>query len=270
MVDVSSSVSAVAEQFVAARLRAAALPSFPGAIPTDLVTAYQTQAAAILAWPDRIAGWKIGRIADELALSLGANRLAGPVFRAAVWPCQPGQRVAFPIFEGGFAAIEAEFVIELDRDVPPVARDWTRDEAASLIRELRAGIETAGSPLASINELGPTVVVSDFGNNAGLILGPAIQDWRNRQWTSLTTETFIDGVRVGTGGAAALPGGPIGALQFLLGLAAEQGRMLRAGELISTGATTGIHAIRVGQQGRVVFDETLELLCQGVAAVARG
>jgi 2-keto-4-pentenoate hydratase len=235
-----------------------------------LVTAYQTQAAAICAWPDAIAGWKIGRIAAELAPSLGADRLAGPVFRGAVWPCQPGQSVPFPIFEGGFAAIEAEFVIELDHDVAPVSREWTRDQAAGLIRELRAGIETAGSPLASINELGPTVVVSDFGNNAGLILGPPIVDWRNREWPSLTTETFIDGLRVGHGSAEALPGGPVGALQFLLGLAAQQGRALRAGELISTGATTGIHAIRVGQQGRVVFDGALELLCQGVAAAPRG
>ena len=33
------------------------------------------------------------------------------------------------------------------------------------------GVEMAGSPLATINELGPTVVAADFGNNNGLILG---------------------------------------------------------------------------------------------------
>ncbi len=49
-----------------------------------------------------------------------------------------------------------------------------------LVSGLHVGIEAAGSPLAAINELGPTVVVSDFGNNAGLLLGPAIPDWRKR------------------------------------------------------------------------------------------
>src|SRR5688572_6785188 len=114
---VSSAAIAVARQFVSARLRATALASFPGEIPADLATAYQTQDAAIGAWPSEIAGWKIGRIPADRVASLGADRLAGPVFRTAVWPWQPGQSVPFPIFEGGFAAIEAEFVIELDRDV---------------------------------------------------------------------------------------------------------------------------------------------------------
>jgi 2-keto-4-pentenoate hydratase len=258
--------AAVAERFVAARLAAQALSGFPGVIPADLAAAYACQEAAIAAWPDTIAGWKIGRIMPDLASHLGAERLAGPVFGKAVWPAAPGHEVIFPVFEGGFAAIEAEFVIELGRDVPPEDRAWTREELLGLVRELRAGVETAGSPLATINELGPTVVVSDFGNNAGLILGPPIRDWRNRDFEDMTCETFIDTERVGRGGAGALPGGPIGALGFLLGLLGRRGRTLAEGSLISTGATTGIHSIRTGQRGRVVFDGQIDIACRGVPA----
>ncbi len=262
-----SAADAVAHQFVSARLGGRSLQSFPGSIPADLKSAYVCQEAAIAAWPERLRGWKIGRIAPELSPSLGADRLAGPIFE--VWRAEPNEVVEFPIFVGGFAAVEAELVIEIVRRVEPEKRSWTPAEAASLIRELFAGIETAGSPLATINDLGPTVVVSDFGNNAGLILGPPIVGWRGREPGALRTETFVDGKSVGRGSAAALPGGPLGALMFLLSSLAERGRALEPGDLVSTGATTGIHSVSVGQRGRVVFDGEVELECIAKAAGPR-
>lgn len=256
----------VARRFVAARLAARALPDFPGHIPEDLATAYRHQDEAIAAWPAPVAGWKIGRIAPHLVAALGADRLAGPIFADAITRAKANDDVAFPVFEGGFAAIEGEYVIELARDVPAEPREWSVEEAAGLVGELRAGIETAGSPLATINELGPTVVVSDFGNNHGLIVGPPIHAWRDRALDGMTCASFVDEACVGRGGAASLPGGPLGALRFMLAHAAGRGIRLRAGDLISTGATTGIHDIRSGQHGHVVFDGDIVLRCHAVPA----
>ncbi len=256
----------VARRFVAARLAARALPDFPGRIPEDLATAYRHQEEAIAAWPAAVAGWKIGRIAPHLAAALGADRLAGPIFDSGITRVAANDEVPFPVFEGGFAAIEGEYVIELARDVPAEPRQWSAEQARELIGELRAGIETAGSPLATINELGPTVVVSDFGNNHGLIVGPPIAAWRERDFADMTCTSFVDEACVGRGGAASLPGGPLGALCFMLTLAARRGIRLRAGDLISTGATTGIHDIRSGQRGHVVFDGDIVLRCHAVPA----
>ena len=71
------------------------------------------------------------------------------------------------------------------------------------------------SPLATINKIGPLCVVSDFGNNNGIIVGPEIPNWRERAMTELTCETFIDGVSVGTGMAANVPGGPLESVRFV-------------------------------------------------------
>jgi 2-keto-4-pentenoate hydratase len=208
---------AIAEQFVRARLDATALPDFPGSIPATLNTAYAYQDRAIALWPDFVAGWKVGRIGEPWLERLGEDRLVGPIFRRGIRLAPPEQLVEFPVFEGGFAAVEAEFVFRLGVDAPSDKVQWTPDEAARIAMALHIGIETAGSPLATINELGGAVVVTDFGNNAGLLLGPVIPEWRTRPFESLKTETFIEGKSVGRGGALSLPGGPFAALSITQG-----------------------------------------------------
>jgi 2-keto-4-pentenoate hydratase len=259
---------AVAEQFVRARLDAEALLDFPGPVPATLNIAYAYQDRAIALWPDNLAGWKVGRIGPPWLERVGEDRLVGPIFRRGIRLAPPGTLVEFPVFKGGFAAVEAEYVFRLGADAHPDKTRWTTEEAAQLISTVHVGIETAGSPLAAINELGPTVVVSDFGNNAGLLLGPAIPDWRARPLESLTCETYIEDRCVGRGGALSLPGGPLAAVAFALGRCALRGLPMKAGYVVSTGAATGIHDIRIGQRARVLFHGIAELTCRAGAAFA--
>ena len=259
--------TAIAARFVQARRAGQALPGFPGAVPQDLAAGYACQDAAIALWPDRIAGWKVGYIAPDRRDGSGDDRLVGPIFSGAVWPQAAGGTEDVPVFVGGFAAVEAEYVFRLGADAPAGKTLWTADQALALVAALHIGIETAGSPLATINELGPSVVVSDFGNNAGLVLGPEIADWRRRPDSSLTCETFIDDRSVGRGGAASVPGGLGAALAFALGRCARRGQPLRAGMLVTTGAATGIHDILAGQQARISFGAAGELPCRAVPAL---
>ncbi|MGE0742016.1 MAG: 2-keto-4-pentenoate hydratase [Hyphomonadaceae bacterium] len=256
----------IAGAFVAARRDAKALAGFPGAPPADLSTSYRVQDAAIALWPDEVAGWKIGRVPPQQARALGADRLAGPIFKALVWKAANGKGVDFPVYENGFAAVEAEYVFRIGADAPADKTSWTRDEAIALIGAMHVGVELAGSPLATINDLGATVVVSDFGNNHGLILGPEVANWRDTLEKGLTCETYIEGELVGSGGASAAPDGPLDALVFLLGHLAERGKPLKAGQLVSTGAVTGVHDITIGQRSRVSFNGSGDILCSAVKA----
>jgi 2-keto-4-pentenoate hydratase len=260
-----TSAAYVAENFVKARRSATALPAFPGAAPPpELESAYACQEAAIGLWDDEIAGWKIGRIPPEYEVAYGQSRLAGPIFTRGVWPFA-GAPVDFPVFVGGFAAVEAEYVLVVGRNAPADKRNWTLAEAREMVQFVRIGVETAGSPLATINALGPTVVVSDFGNNAGLILGPEVEGVDE----ALVFETFIEGVSQGRGKAADIPGGPFESLRFLLENTARRGRPLKAGQLVSTGAVTGIHDIRPGQTARVSFGRLGEITCRAMPAGPR-
>lgn len=265
-VDAGTASVEIAKRFVAARRKALPLNDFPGEIPAGLQTAYVIQDAAIELWPDLIGGWKVGRIPVELEDGFGIDRLAGPIFRDTIRFAAVADSLDMPAFDGGFAAIEAEYVAVIGRDAPADKLSWTFEEAEEMISDLCIGLEVASSPLKTINELGPPVVVSDFGNNAGLIVGPSIDDWKNRPIESMVCTSYIDGSKVGEGGAFRLTGGFIRSVQFLLELNAQRGIPLRSGDFVATGQTTGIHDIQIGQAGKLDFGEDGELNCKIVGA----
>lgn len=261
-------LAAIADSFVGARRQGRALPGFPGDIPDDLVTAYRVQDLAIAQWPDRVVGWKVGFIAPERRDASGDERLLGPIFARQLQMTTDDQST-FQVFEGGFGAVEAEYVLRLEADAPADKTDWTPEEAAAVPSTLFIGMEVASSPLATINQLGPRVVVSDFGNNNGLVVGAEVPGWNDRSDASLTCTTWIDDRQVGQGGATTLPGGLRAAFAFALARSARRGRPLKAGDLIATGNATGIHDILPGQRARIDFDGHGSIACLAAAAAPR-
>jgi len=251
----------VAAEFVKARRTGGSFTQYPGPLPIDLDSAYRCQDEAISLWGDSIAGWKVGWIPEPLSQKFGAQRLVGPIFTRSILRVNGGTPVDVPVFANGFAAIEAEFVVQLAKDAPANVTEWTTETARRFVKAMYIGIEIASSPLQNINDYGPAVVASDFGNNSGLLLGAEIVDWQTRSLESLNCETRINAGVVGRGGAAAVSGGPLAALAFALRCNARRGRPLRAGDYISTGAATGVHSIAAGQSAEAIFTGVGSLKC---------
>lgn len=262
----AASAAAIARSFVDARRRAAPVRDYPGQMPSDLASAYAIQDAAIALWGDNVAGWKIGLVPAELRGALGVDRIAGPIFERQVVIASPGQTVDLPVVRGGFAAVEAEFVLRVGRDQDASQLVWSTTDAADMIGAVHIGVELAGSPFAGINDHGPAVTASDFGNNSGLIVGAEVKDWRAIKWERASAQTSIDAKPVGEGHAGMLPGGPLAALAFLLTHSAERGKPLRKGQWISSGAVTGVHQIEAGQSAELSFGGYGVLRCRAVAA----
>jgi len=173
------------------------------------------------------------------------------------------------MYVGGFGAVEAEYMFEIGEDAPAGKTSYTTVEAITLVKRMICGVETAGSPLATINVVGPLAVVSDFGNNNGIIVGPEVPNWQDRVLSELTCETFINGKSVGTGTAANVAGGPIEPLRFVAELCAKRGFPLKAGMIITTGAITGIHDVVPGEVARVEFKGLGAVQCVATALKPR-
>ncbi len=241
----------IASAFVAARRSGAAISHYPGAAPQDLASAYAIQDCAIALWEREIGGWKVGRINPPRDAELGADRLVGPAFSDAILTA--GSDAPFPVFRGGFAAAEAEFMLRLAPQDGPLPR--TPQEAMAWVDEVRIGIEIASSPYARINADGPCVTISDHGNNAGLLLGPAVPP---SQWGTLDAVPVtlaIDGAEVGRATTATMLDGPFGAVAFLLANLTRRGFAIKPGWWVSSGAITGVHVVAPGSTVVAGFGE---------------
>jgi 2-keto-4-pentenoate hydratase len=258
---VTDAARQIAEAFVEARREKRGLPEYPGDIPAALEEAYVVQDHAIALDGRQIGGWKVGRINPPRD---GVDRLAGPIFADSIVEARDG--LEMPIFGAGFGAAEAEFLLRL-RAAPPSGKTrFTEEEAADLIDAVHIGIEIASSPFTGINDHGPTVTISDFGNNNGLVIGPEIRDWRSADIRTWPVALDINGARIGAATAETMLDGPVGAVRFLLELMAARGIALEAGQWVSSGAVTGVHPVKPGDLVECRFGDGFEVTCRITAS----
>jgi 2-keto-4-pentenoate hydratase len=255
--DIDDNIAQIASRFVDARRSASVLTDYPGIIPTGLSDAYAVQDLAIALSAGEIVGWKVGRINPPIG---DVDRLAGPIFTSVDAATSDGP-AAMRVFAGGFAAAEAEYLLRIGTAPDPAQRSFSIAQATALIDAVHVGIEIASSPFGGINDHGAGVTISDFGNNNGLVIGPAIENWRTDDLLGWPVELMINGTLIGAGMASTMLDGPFGAARFLFELMAERGIALRPGQWISTGAVTGVHPVAVGDRVQARFDARLTVDC---------
>ena len=239
--------SRIAGRFLAARRAAAGLDDYPGDFPATLDEAYAIQDEAIAALGpagDRLEG-RPGAAAPDRPLRhrpagrADLRRGSRPAATAPRSRCRSSPRAsppARPSSCSGSARRRPPEKTELqprrgrrpDRRRPCRHRD----------RQLAPG---------PINELGPIAVISDFGNNNGLVdrpRNPGLADERLRAMGGRDPDRRRRGRARGR--AAGFPDGAIGAARFLFELMARRGIALAPGQWISSGAVTGVHPAPAG------------------------
>lgn len=254
----------IARTFVAARRGAYGVSEYPGTRPETLDGAYAIQDRAIEIDGRSVAGWKVGRIPAPLDGVLGTNRLAGPIFADQLHDA--ADTATLPVIADGFAAGEAEFCIRIGRAPPPGRTGLTLDEALELVDAVHIGVEIASSPYVHINRDGPLVTISDFGNNLGLLIGNPVPDWQELGFLDWPIVSRIDGAVVGQATARAMLDGPLGAVAFLVDCLSARGLALAPGQWVSSGAVTGVHAVRPGQRFEADFGD-MQVSCAIEAAM---
>lgn len=252
--NLSAEHRAISAELVGARAAGRALAGLPGTLPDTLEEAYRLQDHSIGLWNDTVVGWKVGGVPAAYLDRFDETYLAGPIFAKTVRRANASGAVAMPVFAGGFAAIEPEFVFCLGGN---------EEED-----RLYIGAEIASSPIPAINDYGPLAVISDFGNNNGLVIGPEVMNWREHR-NPVTVNTMIDGELAGTKRVSTFPNDALDALSFLRRLAQSRGLDLSPGTYVSSGAITGVHEAPVGARSTIDFGDfgmiELELVSAGDA-----
>lgn len=246
-------IQSISQALVKARQNLTPLAEFPGELPSDLPTAYAVQAASIKAWPTEVAGWKVGGVMPNLQDKFKAKRMAGPIFPEFVKTCAEGETITMGAFPGGFVAMEAEYIVVL-KDVSGLDRDITLEDMAEYVEAVYTGVEIASSPMMDVNALGPTSIVSDFGNNAGMIYGPKVENPFSVDFTKHVVSVTIDGETVGAKPTGLGEAGPFGAVKFLVNHLRAHNVAIPAGTAVSTGAVSGVHQTKIGTHSQIKFE----------------
>lgn len=248
------SVKAASKALVAARQSFTPKDGFPGPLPKTSAQAYAVQNMSRLAWDDVVMGWKVGGIGPDFQKQFGASRLVGPIFQKSILCCEDGDTVSMPAYPGGFAAIEGEYVVQL-KDVSNLPdRDVTLADMPKVIDRVFIGMELASSPMLLVNAMGPGSIISDFGNNGGLLIGPEVSNPLKRDYTKHTVTVTIDGEIIGSKPTGAGEAGPFGAVIFMLNHMRRHSIDVSPGTLVSTGAISGVHETVIGSHSVIEFE----------------
>lgn len=250
----------IADALVKARKTCSLLTDFPGDIPETLEQAYAVQLDAISKWDAKLIGFKVGGVPPKWREQFPTNWLAGPMFDDQSYHIEDGGSIEVSVFEGGFAAYEAELVFvlkDLDKLDQPLE---TVEETHDFIKAVHLGAEIASSPNLRVNDMGPGSIISDLGNNAGVVLGPEAPLSILDDFSKLEVVLHIDDEEIGHTTPNAGDAGPLGALRFALNhFIAMKGQIdLPENCLISSGAITGVHQSHAGTTSTIKFGDMAE------------
>ena len=183
-------------------------------------------------------GWKIGAAGEEIRRAEGLpSPSPGIIYAHTIFPS--GSLLPAELFIN-FRNCESEFAFQLALDFPPRTRPYTEADA-------RAGIDSLFPAL----EIGDCVFPDwygasgyfgsclDNGGGAALVTGPKTRDWPDAELAGAGMDLYLAGHYIKSGKAAAAMGHPVTSLTWMLNWAREQGRPVRAGDVVSTGTCTG-------------------------------
>jgi len=241
---VSAAAGELAALLVAAResgRRLAGIP--PDLAPRDDEAAYAVQEAVLRRLGIAVAGWKVG------AANAAAPPSAAPLFAPLVRPSP----ASFAVTSENFRAVEAELALSLAHDLPPRSRPYGEDEAWAAVAAIHVAVELLDTRYADRGKMSPAALLADNLSNGGFCYGPPLAGWRAIDFLTVEASLAIDGreIKRATGGNPS--GHPRRLLAWLANHAASRGRMLRAGDIVTTGSHTGIAIAAPGARVAAVF-----------------
>ena len=236
-----NTTDAIAHRLIQAYRQRAPIHGNPASGPDNIDAAYAVQRAVwqAMVGVGRPAAWKVGSPAREVAPN------AAPVFpsRLAASPARfPGD-----LFVG--LGIEAEIALRFGRDLPPRQEPYSRNAILDAIGSVHVAMELVASRLADPEAAGPLWRLADNPLNGALVVGDAVPHWRDLDWGGLTVQAWVDGQAL----AGVIGRPPLGDIFHCLPWWLAHVGGARAGDIVTTGAWSGMHPVGLTTEVAVMF-----------------
>ena len=241
-------ISKAAEFIAELRFALRQEPRIPEAFrPDDIASGYAVQEAVVNRLLEKNGGHAVGykvactnRLAQEL---LGTET---PFYGRLLSPFvyQSPARVSAQDFS--MRLVEAEFSFQVAADLPREGAPYDRESVADVVAALLPSIELVDTRYTVWTEVPLPSLISDNGCNSGWVRGDAVEAWRHIDLAAHKVRLMVNGEDKLAGSGAAVLGNPLNSLVWLANTLCEQGKSLKAGDLVSTGVCTDVYLAEPG------------------------
>lgn len=222
--------------------------------PRSLGEAYGIQAAfhrLLIANQGEIAGYKIALTSKAMQDFVGIHHpLWGAVFARRIRHSPASLSAADHVHLG----IECEIALRLGRDLPATGAPYGEGAIADAVAAAMPAFELVEDRNADYKALDALGLVADNAWNAGVVLGPEIDNWRRRDLGAAHGHLMLNDVAVGEGHGRDALGHPVTALTWLANGLAERGLALGAGMIVMTGSIVTTKFLKAGDHARFALD----------------
>lgn len=207
------------------------------------------------AWPrelgGNIAGWKIAATSIAGQQHIGVSGpLAGPIFAHKVHA--DGAKVS--LLGNQMRVAECEIVFGFGEDLAPRIGGYCRADILSRVAEILPGIEIPDSRFMMFERAGEAQLIADCACTNDMVLGAPIPgDHRLESLATHRLRAKVSDGRELTGVGANVLGDPVEALRWLVNELTGQGRTLKAGQFVTTGACVPPIPVQVGDAVQADF-----------------
>ncbi|MDF1792795.1 MAG: hypothetical protein P1U88_12840 [Thalassobaculaceae bacterium] len=178
-------------------------------------------------------GHKIGCTTPVMQAYLKIDHpCAGEVFASTVHE----HMADLPLSRFHRVGVECEIAARLGADLPQTGMPYDQGNVKHAVAALMPGIEIVDDRYAHFPSLSAPVLIADDFFNAGVVLGPPLENWRKLDLGEIEGEMYVDKIRAGSGKGRDILGHPMAALAWLANHRIALGQPLKAGEFVMLGS----------------------------------
>jgi 2-keto-4-pentenoate hydratase len=245
----AEAIAAAAGLIAEARWANALLESLPAALtPQSVADGYAIQDQIRARWGQPVAGWKTGATARAVQAKFGvAEPFCGPIFAANVHADADGTGARIPAAGYPYRLIECEFAFRFARDLPARSQPYARADVVAAVAAVIPAIEVVGPRFTTFPFGRAPLAIADCGVNACLVLGREVAGHDLATLPAHGVRLAVDGRPRAEGAGRDVLGDPLVSLVWTVQHLSRRGIGISAGQLVSTGTTTGIVHLEPGE-----------------------
>lgn len=203
--------------------------------PKKRVLAYQIQQHQLRLREENqetLIGWKMGLTSEakRKQMNLDSSLYGHLTNRMLV-----GERQLYLLDGKIHPKVEPEIAFVMAQNVEGHV---TRDQAYAAIGSVCCALEILDSRYKQFKYFSMEDVIADNSSSCDFVLGAKILDFQKLNLANLSMKMFVNGELAQSGNSRDISGDPVQSLVELSQLLAEQGKFIRAGDVVLAGAAT--------------------------------